>query len=54
MSDAFPKQIRFRLVAPTHAFVARPEAERLIDKNRQHSPYATRAAWNEQTFSHAG
>jgi hypothetical protein len=26
MSDAFPKQIRFRLVAPTHAFVARPEA----------------------------
>jgi hypothetical protein len=30
------------------------EAERLIDKNRQHSPHATRAAWDEQTFSHAG
>jgi|GEM_PF-5883057 hypothetical protein len=53
MSDAFPKQIRFRGMVPSHPFVARYDAERLIEKNRHHSPDATRAARNEQTFSHA-
>lgn len=46
MSDAFAKQIRFRVMAPSHAFVARYDAEWLIEKNRQDSPDATRAAWN--------
>jgi putative transposase len=35
------------------AFVARYNAEWLVEKNGHRSPDATRAAWNEQTFRHA-
>ncbi len=35
------------------AFVARYNAEWLIEKNGHRSPDAMRAAWNEQTFRRA-
>ena len=53
MADVFQKQMRFWGVAPSYAFVARYNAEWLIEKNGHRSPADMRTAWQQETLRHA-